>query len=179
MIRRLSPIPSRANSAPRFAIHMLGDAKGLGIYAGTNYQAIPFDFSDSALHYVAVVNLPASVIVYVDGALQATLGFGYADVPANEFSIGSIGQHSPFIGEIGQVRIWDMPLDQDVLNNFALKPIEAEGPDAHPNIDDLVGVSAFGNPETGGFVMVGSADEPNLTEPDPPPPDDGAIPAIQ
>jgi hypothetical protein len=153
---------------PRFAIHMLADTKGLGVYAGTNYQVVPFDFSDAALHYVALVNAANTILVYVDGNLRATLGFGYANVPASEFSVGSIGRFSPFVGEIGQVRIWDEPLDQDVLNRFSLRPIESTGLNAHPNLDALVGVSTFGNPETGGFVIVGSADEPNLTEADAP-----------
>ncbi len=148
---------------PRFAIHMQADAKALGIYAGSNYQAIPFDFSDGALHYVAVVNVADRILVNIDGTERAVLGFGYADLPATEFSVGSIGKLSPFVGEIGQVRIWKEPLDSDTLNRFSLAPIESSGPNAHPFIDSLVGASMFANPETGGFVIVGSAQETNTT----------------
>lgn len=148
---------------PRFAIHMQADAKALGIYAGSNYQAVPYDFSDGSLHYVAVVNVAATILVYVDGQERAVLGFGYADLPATDFSIGSISKLSPFIGEIGQIRIWKEPLDVDVLNRFSLAAIEASGPNAHPFIDSLVGASMFANPETGGFVIVGSTEESNTT----------------
>jgi concanavalin A-like lectin/glucanase superfamily protein len=148
---------------PRFSVHMSANKRGIGVYAGTFYDGVNYDFSDGALHHVAIVTIADSLDIYIDGALQDSFGFGFADLPATDFSVGSIGNFSPFVGQIGQVRIWDEPIDPDTLINFALKPIVAEGPDAHPDIDALVGASTFGNPETSGFFFVGEPDDENLT----------------
>lgn len=147
---------------PRFAVVITGDKQQLGVYAGRNYATVPFDFSDGEIHYVALTTLGDSIAVMIDGEIQAELDFGFANVPANSFSIGSMGRFSPFIGEIGQVRIWDEPIDPDVLIDFSWKEIAAEGPGAHPDIASLVGISAFANPETGGFIFVGDPDDPEI-----------------
>ncbi len=147
----------------RFAIHIAGNRQGLGVYAGQYFDGVPFDFSDGQAHYVAITTVGDSIDVYIDGQHRATLGYGFADVPASTFSVGSIGNSSPFIGQIGQVRIWDEPLDQDVLNYFSWRPIETQGPNAHPDIEALVGASTFGNTESSGFIFVGDDDDINTT----------------
>jgi hypothetical protein len=148
----------------RYAVYMTGDGKALAVQSGDHYDGVPFDFTDGALHHVGMIIINETTSVYIDGVYKATLGFGITDVPSEFFSIGSNNEVAPFVGEIGQVRIWEEPLDPDVLAAFSLKPIEAEGPGAHPDIDALVGVSAFANPETGGFIVVGEDDEVNLTD---------------
>lgn len=152
------------SEGPRFAIHMASNAKGIGIYAGQYYEGVQYDFTDGALHYVAIVTTGDFIDIYIDGDFQRTLGYGFADLPANTFSIGSYSDRAPFIGEIGQVRIWDEPLDQDILNTFSLRPLLAEGPDVHPNITSLVAMSTFANSNSNGFMVVEGQDEPNLTE---------------
>ena len=153
----------------RFSFVISGDRSGLGVAAGQNYDGVEFDFSDGNRHHVAIIAAGDTTEIYIDGELQDILGFTFADLPADNFTIGSVAGFSPFIGEIGQVRIWDEPIEVDVLKYFALRPIETEGSNAHPDIDSLVGISTFGNPETRGFVFVGEPDEPNLTVPFQPP----------
>lgn len=148
---------------PRLAVLLTRDARALGVYAGQYFDTVPFDFSDGALHHVALIIMGDTTTVVIDGEVRDTLGFGMADLPANELSIGTLGGYSPFIGEIGQIRIWDEPIDPETLATFAWRPIAADGPDAHPDIDALVGVSAFANPETGGFVFVGESEDADVT----------------
>lgn len=150
---------------PRFAVHIAANKQGLGVYAGQFFQGVQFDFSDGQAHYVALVTIGDSIDVYIDGEFQTTLGYGFADLPATTFSVGSIGDFSPFIGLIGQVRIWDEPLDPDVLNYFSWRPIEAQGPNAHPDIDALVGASTFADTQGAGFVFVGDPEDANITLP--------------
>ncbi|TRD10095.1 LamG domain-containing protein [Erythrobacter insulae] len=147
----------------RFSFNIAGDKSGFGIAAGEFYDGVAFDFSDGRPHHVAVITVGDVTDVYIDGELQAAFGFTFADNPVDRFTIGSIGGYSPFIGEIGQVRIWDEPIEVNVLNYFAMRPLDISGPNAHPDIDSLVGMSAFGNPETRGFIFVGEPAEPNLT----------------
>lgn len=144
----------------RFAVYVTGDAKALGVQAGPYYDTVPFDFSDGALHHVALTTVGDTISVMIDGEVQAeALNFGFGDFTPTAFSIGAAGNVSPFIGEIGQIRIWNEPVDPDVLINFSWKALGAE---AHPDIDALAGFSAFGNPETGGFIFAGEPDDPEL-----------------
>jgi hypothetical protein len=143
----------------RMALVVTADARALGVWAGPYYAAIPFDFSDGKLHHVALTLLADQTIVMIDGEVRQSLGFGMPDLPADRLSIGSLGEYSPFIGDIGQIRIWDEPIDPDVLVNYAWAPITSTGPTAHPDLDALVGVSAFANPETGGFIFFGPSED--------------------
>ncbi|MGB3472509.1 MAG: LamG-like jellyroll fold domain-containing protein [Erythrobacter sp.] len=147
----------------RFSFNIAGDKSGFGVAAGEFYDGVAFDFSDARPHHVAVITVGDTIEVYIDGQLMDVLGYTFAQMPVDRFTIGSIAGYSPFIGEIGQVRIWDEPLELDVLTSFSMRPLAAEGPDAHPDIDSLVGMSAFGNPQTRGFIFVGDPVEPNVT----------------
>ncbi|MFW5633907.1 MAG: LamG-like jellyroll fold domain-containing protein [Erythrobacter sp.] len=152
---------------PRFAIHIAGDKSGLGLFAGPFYDGVAFDFSDGVLHHVALVTLGDMTDIIIDGVYLDTLGFTFAELPAESFTIGAIGEFSPFIGEIGQVRIWSTPVEIEVLRYFSLAPLSAEGPFPHPDLEFLTGISAFGDPETGGFIFIGDPDMQNMTQ-DPP-----------
>lgn len=145
----------------RMALVVTGDAQALGVFAGPYFARVPFDFSDQQLHHVALILLGDETLVMIDGEVRETLGFGMANLPADTLSIGALGGYSPFIGDIGQIRIWDEPIDPEVLANYAWAPIASAGPDAHPDLDALVGVSTFANPETGGFVFVGPTEDGN------------------
>lgn len=149
---------------PRFAIHMSGDKQGLGLYAGQFYDGVNYNFADGLLHHVALITAGNSTDIIINGVYQDTLGYTFADLPADDFTIGAIGAFSPFIGEIGQIRIWSVPVEQDVLNSFSLRPLSTQGSQVHPDLEFLTGISAFGNPDTGGFIFIGDADMPNLTE---------------
>ena len=162
-------------SGPRFAVHIGADRKSLGVFAGAYYAAVPYDFSDGALHYVALVTIADTIEVHIDGALQAVLGFGFASVPVSAFTVGSIGGYSPFIGQIGQIRIWNLPLDDDVLAAYELQAVVNNGASPHPQIEALVAMSAFANPETGGFVFFGASGPFNISE-EPVPVDDSDLP---
>lgn len=143
----------------RMALVLTADAQALGVLAGPYYATIPFDFSDGQLHHVALTLLADQTLVMIDGEVRQALGFGMANLPADRLRIGSLDEYSPFIGEIGQIRIWDEPIDPDILVNYAWAPITSAGPNAHPDRDALVGVSAFANPETGGFIFFGPSED--------------------
>lgn len=159
----------------RFAAVITGNRQALGVYAGTNYAEVAFDFSDAALHHIALISMGDTIHVMIDGEIQGILDYGFATLPVNSFSIGAMGKYSPFIGDIGQVRIWDEPIDPDVLIQYSWRQIAETGPDAHPDINALVGVSAFANPETGGFIFVGSPDDPDVATASDAAVDDAAI----
>ncbi|MEP0189739.1 MAG: LamG-like jellyroll fold domain-containing protein [Erythrobacter sp.] len=145
----------------RFAFHIGDDRSGLGVYAGDFYDGVAFDFSDGLRHHVVIMTAGDTIDIFIDGELRGTLGFTFATMPVDRFTIGSLGDYSPFVGELGQIRIWDEPIEPEVLQYFALQPLN--GQYEHPDLDALVGMSAFANPELSGFVFVGEPDEPNVT----------------
>jgi hypothetical protein len=154
-------------NGPRFAIHISGDKQGLGLFAGQFYDGVNFNFADGLLHHVALITVGNTTDILIDGVYQDTLGFTFAELPADSFTIGALGEFSPFIGEIGQVRIWSVPVEQDVITAFSLRPLSTQGiggMPVHPDLEFLTGLSAFGNPDSGGFIFIGDADLPNLTE---------------
>ena len=148
---------------PRFAVHIAGDKSGLGLFAGAFYDGVAFDFSDGLLHHVALVTIGDTTDIVIDGVYQDTLGFTFAEVPAESFTIGAIGEFSPFIGEIGQVRIWSTPVEIEVLRYFSLAPLTTQGAYPHPDLEFLTGISAFGDPSTGGFIFIGDPELKNMT----------------
>lgn len=146
----------------RFGFFISRDAQSLGVQAGPYYETVDFDFSDRKLHHVAISTIGDTTSVMIDGELQDILGYSFANVPGTAFSIGSAGRFSPFIGEVGQVRIWDEVIDPDVLVDFSWREMSDSGPNRHPDLDALVGISAFANPETGGFIFAGEPDDPEI-----------------
>jgi hypothetical protein len=153
----------------RFAIYVARDAKALGVQAGRFYDTVAFDFSDGEMHHVALTTVGDAISVMIDGEVQPqALNFGFGEAAPTRLTIGSAGNVSPFIGQIGQVRIWNEPIDPEVLTEFSWKPLGAQAPNLHPDIDALAGISAFGNPETGGFIYAGEPDDPELMAADVP-----------
>jgi hypothetical protein len=146
----------------RFGFYLDRTAKALGVQAGPYYETVEFDFSDRQLHHIAISTIGDTTTVMIDGEIQDTLGISFANLPATSFSIGSAGRFSPFIGQIGQVRIWNEVIDPDVLVDFSWREMAESGPNRHPDIEALVGVSAFANPETGGFIFAGDPDDPEI-----------------
>jgi hypothetical protein len=154
----------QGQNGPRLAVLITGDAKALGVYSGRFFNKIPFDFSDGQLHHVALIIVGEQITVMIDGEVLTTLAFGMAELPANTFTIGSMGGYSPFVGNIGQIRIWSLPIDPETLVQFSWRPLASDGPAAHPDIKALVGASAFANPETGGFIFFAPNQDVNVTQ---------------
>ncbi|MBV8911617.1 MAG: LamG domain-containing protein [Acetobacteraceae bacterium] len=154
----------------RFAFLITADRQAFGVYAGSNYATVPFNFADGLVHHVAVEAIGNSMEVLIDEAPVGTLDFGFADLPVTDLWIGAMQEQSSFIGQIGQIRIWSTPLAPSVLLQYARQPIVTTGPGAHPNTDSLMAMSSFANPETGGFIFFGT---PNMANPSAQLPDPG------
>lgn len=139
----------------RLAVLISSDAKALIINAGEVTKNVAFDFVDGQMHHIALTFIAETLTVMIDGEVRDTLDLAMANLPVDTFSIGSLGGASPFIGSIGQIRFWDEPVDPDTLLRFAWPADPSSQSEPHPNMDALVGMSAFDNPATGGFVFIG------------------------
>ena len=150
-----------SNAGPQgasYAIGVTGARDGLFVMAGDKLEIAPFDFTDNKLHYVAVSDYGDDTLVVIDNKPVARLGVTFADLPSDGFWIGTLdGSGAPFKGAVAGLRVWDEPLDPDVLGIYAMQPLVSPAGVAHPAIASLVGMSNF---EARSFA---------LAQPNPPP----------
>lgn len=158
-------------NGPRWAFLVTADRKSFEIIAGSNASKMQADFSDRMLHHLAIIALGDSLEVLFDDLPIGTTSFGFADLPVSDLWIGAFRGLSYFNGQIGNIRIWDAALQPSALMEHSREPVYVAGLNAHPNVGELVGLSTFGNPETGGFVFFGTPNMVNPTIPLPPDPD--------
>jgi Concanavalin A-like lectin/glucanases superfamily len=131
-------------TGPRYAIVMTADKQAIGLMSGTEWDFVEFDFDDGKPHHVAFVNQGDLTDVYIDGELHDTITQPIAEIPVLAFHIGSAnGMANPFIGQLGEIRLWDTALDGDDVAAFMRLHILSEAGRAHPDLDDLIGVSDF------------------------------------
>lgn len=135
-----------SDEAVRYAVVMTANKKAIGLYSGNDWDYVEFDFDDGKSHHVAFVNMGELTDVYIDGDLVDSISQPIADIPIRTFHIGTLnGFDNQFIGNIGEVRLWDTALDGDDVARFMRDHIfSAEGLQ-HPDLASLVGVSDFAN----------------------------------
>ncbi|MEO0607471.1 MAG: LamG-like jellyroll fold domain-containing protein [Pseudomonadota bacterium] len=138
-----------SNVGPEGASYMMSvlrDRDGLGLLSGSAEAIIPFDFSDGRGHHVAVSFYSDGAAVFIDGVLVDVNEFTLQSLPSSAFIIGSAdGETAPFAGSIGAVRVFGLPIEQEVLAEFALKDVLSETEGDHPGIDLLLAMSDFEN----------------------------------
>lgn len=126
---------------PSYLIAMLRDRDGIAVVAGEDEDVVTFDFTDGDLHHVAVSQFDDGLAVIIDGKVAGTSELAFQDLPSSGVWVGSIdGENNGFKGAIAGLRIWDAPVEQEVLVEYALKDIFAAD---HPYIDWLSAMSDF------------------------------------
>lgn len=129
-----------------YMVAMLGDRSGLGLISGDQEEIAPFDFADGQLHHVAIASDSGKTNVYVDGKTAANFEFAFQTLPSAGVWIGSVdGATAPFEGAIAQLRIWDAPISQAVLVQYAQDNPFFGVDGEHPQLDSLLAISAFEN----------------------------------
>jgi len=141
-----------ANAGPEgaaYLVAMLRERNGLAIVAGADEDVVTFDFTDGQLHHVAMNQLEDGIVVIVDGQVAGTSPIMLQDLPGAGVWIGSLdGEASPFVGALAGLRVWNVPIEPEVLVEFALRDIfDAD----HPNLESLAAMSDF---TTGELLLV-------------------------
>jgi hypothetical protein len=136
-------LSNTGEEGPLYLIAMLPDRQGLVFYSGDQRMVAPFDFTDSQMHFIAIVDLGDTINILVDNLLIAQGEMSFAGLPSSGLWVGSAdGESFPFVGAVGGLRIWDVPLDPFDLVEFAMKDIEDQAVQ-HPDIESLVAISRF------------------------------------
>ncbi|MEL7188726.1 MAG: LamG-like jellyroll fold domain-containing protein [Pseudomonadota bacterium] len=128
-----------------YLVAMLRDRDGIGIMSGDTFMVAPFDFTDGEMHFVAIIDYGDRTEVLVDNTLVAVLDMTIQSLPADGLYIGTAdGTNDPFLGGIAAVRLWGIPLSQDVLLQHAMRDLLDEERAQHPDLRFLIAHSAFG-----------------------------------
>lgn len=136
-------LSNTGKDGPLYLVAMLGDKQGLVLYTGEQRMVAPFDFTDSQMHFVAIVDLGDSIHVLVDNLFIAEGKMTFSGLPSSGLWIGSAdGDRFPFVGAVAGLRIWDVALDPYDLVLFAMKDIENTELQ-HPDSESLVAISRF------------------------------------
>lgn len=132
-------------SAPVYEISLTGAKDALGIQAGDQYGRITFDFSDGAMHHVAISDYMDSIYVMIDGAIVGAVQMSFLDSAGTDLWIGAgDGNGRPFAGAIAALRVWEGALPLEAIAEYALRdPHDAAAP--HPSLDTLLAESDFQN----------------------------------
>jgi len=127
-----------------YLIAMLRDRDGIGIMSGDTFMVAPFDFTDGKMHFVAIIDYGDRTEVMVDNSLVAVLDMTIQSLPADGLFVGTAdGTNDPFLGAMAAVRLWGIPLSQDVLLQYATRDLLDEERAEHPDLRFLIAHSAF------------------------------------
>jgi len=139
-----------------YLIAILRDRDGLAIVSGDDEEIISFDFSDNQMHHVAINNYTNNIIVFIDDEVVGNFDMTIKDRPSLGLWIGTAdGQTAPFKGALGALRLWGIPVEQEMLREFSLKPALSDVTGDHPDIDYLMGMSDFDNED---FLLIDSVE---------------------
>lgn len=127
-----------------YLVSILRDRDGLGIVTGDTEVYAAHDFSDGRLSHVAIIEGDNLLSILVNGEVVASHEIDFREQPGAQFFIGSAdGETAPFIGAIGQLRIWREALSRETLGAFVMSDVLSPTNGDHPAIDTLSVMSAF------------------------------------
>src|SRR5262245_33276220 len=129
--------PAGFAAATQYSVHVAPDRRSLGLFDGTRYASVPFDFTDGRLHHVALVTREVRTSVYVDRELRGVLDVGLGATPGLPLHVGSSdGGSELFMGAIPSVRLWRRELTAEEVTAIA----------------DLLGPPGEGDPDASGLA---------------------------
>lgn len=136
---------------PVWEISLTGARDALGIQAADQYVTFDYDFTDGAMHHVAIVDTIDQLVVMIDGSVLGAAAMSFADDAGQDLWVGaSNGNARPFRGALAAVRVWEGAQPLESLTEYALRdPYDPQAP--HPSLDALLAQSDFGN---GAFALV-------------------------
>jgi len=139
-------ISAAGSGGAAYVIAILRDKTGLGFLTGEEEAVWAFDFDDGQVHHVALNFYDGAVVAIVDGEPLGIAEMDVADIaPAGVWLGTADGNTAPFVGAVAALRIWGVPVEPEVLDQFRYVDVLAEATESHPDIDYLQVVSDFNN----------------------------------
>ncbi|MGV3504590.1 MAG: cadherin-like beta sandwich domain-containing protein, partial [Adhaeribacter sp.] len=128
-------ISMRSNTGTRFSLHIGNGLNEVGIWNGSAYLSVNYNFVKGQWYHVAAVMKAASTDFYVNGTLAgSTANTLQAAATGYELKIGASelgttqGTNERFEGAIDEVRVWNTTRSAaEIQNNFS-DPVSASSP---------------------------------------------------
>lgn len=97
----------------RFDVQIRKGGTEIGMYNGSVYAGLPFDFRDGAFHQVALVTRDQKTEILIDAHGIGSIPVGYGDRSRLRLILGGDGlaPSRPYFGYLYWARLWDRPLD--------------------------------------------------------------------
>lgn len=127
-----------------YVVAMTAEKDALEVFSGDDGIEIPFDFDDGKMHHIALNSYGTDVAVIADGELLDVTPLVMEDLSPTGFYVGSLdGTQMPFIGAIGALRVWGVPVEPEQIAEFRFRDVLSENDGFHPDIDYLQAISDF------------------------------------
>lgn len=135
-----------------YQVSLLRERDGLAFANAEDEDVFIADFSDGALHHVALNIMEDGIEVYVDGALVGTSELLPLSLPSAGLFVGGLepDNSATLNGAIAQMRFWSAPLEQKEIVDFRLREVLDPEKGDHPAAEFLVAQSDF----TAGELLV-------------------------
>lgn len=148
-----------------YLISILRNRDGIGIVSADEELVWGFDFADGQVHHVAFNFYEEEVALIVDGEVIGVDPFTPAALLPSAVWVGSAnGEIGSFNGAIAALRIWGIPVEPEVIDEFRYKDVLSEAQGNHPDIDYLQVVSDFDDLDV--LVIEGDVEEGDIEEED-------------
>jgi hypothetical protein len=128
----------RSSSAlTRLSVHIRSNYAGLDLWNGSSVRFFAYPFVQNQWYHVAVVHDGTSVRLYINGRqVGSAVVYPLGPATGGVFHIGwSPGTFEPWIGELDEVRLWNVALPQPTINRY--KGVELTS--VHPQWGSLLG----------------------------------------
>lgn len=127
----------------RFTIFLDETQKHIGLYDGTSFNSVPFDFNDGDFHHVAFSTDAGLTSVVIDGDSITTFTGAYGDGKNLPLHVASSdGNLHQFKGEIYMIRMWNTPLSTTEISQESHQVYGAV-PETDPQFENLLLYSEF------------------------------------
>lgn len=109
---------SRASGQTRFSIHVNTSINEIGLWNGSVYGTVPYNFVIGEWVQIAVTIGAAASEVYVNGQHQGTINYGMGTAVNLPFRIGAAENYEYFTGLIDEVRVWNHQRNSTQIQQF-------------------------------------------------------------
>jgi hypothetical protein len=128
---------SRTGSQTRFSIHVNTSNNTIGLWNGSAFGTVPYNFVIGEWVQIAVTIGASSSNVYVNGQYQGVINYGMGTATNLPFIIGAAETYEYFTGMIDEVRVWNYHRTQAQIQQFKSSELDPA------NSADVSGLVAY------------------------------------
>ncbi|MEQ9301611.1 MAG: LamG-like jellyroll fold domain-containing protein, partial [Cyclobacteriaceae bacterium] len=130
----------------RWSIHINEGADNLGLWNGSGFSTVGATILPDTWYHVAFVLGASDTEVFLNGSSLGLLGAAMSSVTGSPFVIGSPGNSNPnefFVGEVDEVRVWNVERTQVEISSTVFSTLSGDEPGlvAYYRLDETSGTN--------------------------------------